>query len=408
MSPPEHEPSLSHSRPIRSDDLRSIDLNTLPNAAAEPILTWTVSSGPVAGLAIDDVIGVVATGSDRGLVGVFDLVTGEGRARFLTDGWVWSLTFSPDHRLLTAVGLDGSMWCWNWTRHERIVDGVIPGIQAQNGRPWLSDCGRRMAMMKSDGLMIWDVQGFARTCLIRPPGSMGEAVAFDEKAERVFFATGVGGTGKMVPGDMTRKVNGALHILSADDVAAVPAADASVTAGGAQRNQMWRVDNARPVELPASIADLAINLVSIVGDRHLVVSRGRVLESFDLVNGARIGPSIELPEFPRRIDTRGELVAVLGQGWLVVNWRTGELVAGRRAPKPPSRPPSRPPGQPAGRPSSAPRARGGKRPRPKPPAPVRPQPMRVRLSRSGSHVVVSSSPGLVELFDVESCRAVSS
>jgi len=80
---------------------------------------------------------------------------------------------------LTAIGLDGSMWCWNWTRHERIVNGVIPGIQAQNGRPWLSDCGRRMAMMKSDGLMVWDVQGFARTCLIGPPGSMGEAVAFD-------------------------------------------------------------------------------------------------------------------------------------------------------------------------------------------------------------------------------------
>ena len=105
---------------------------------------------------------------------------------------------------------------------------------------------------------------------------------------------------------MTRKVNGALHILSADDVAAVPAARAtSATAGGAQRNQMWRVDNARAVELPASIADLAIGLVSIVGDRSLVVSRGRLLESLDLVNGARIGPSIELPEFPKQIDTRG-------------------------------------------------------------------------------------------------------
>ena len=367
MNRPEAPTTLPYPLPILVVDRRKLPLDTLAKPLPEPTLTWTVGEGPVGGLAIDDEAGLLATGNHRGIIEMFDLATGEERGGHWCDGFVWSLTFSSDGRFLTAVGNNGSMWCWAVEGGWRLVDGVIPGTQAQNAHPWLSPSGDRMAVMKVGGLAVWDVRGLRQISQTSPVGTMGNTVVFDEAGERIFLAAATTSLNKMAPTDMIRKVNSGLEIMRREDWHSFP-----VPSDEAKRNRMWSVGDGSAIELHEALVWYPMNLVSFVGQRELVVTRYRLLESFDVESGTRVGPTIELPEPAREIDVRGDLVAVAGRGWLVVNWRTGELVAGRQPPKAHTR--------------------------------KYPRPMRIRLSQSGTHVAVTYNPGLVELYEVDRCR----
>ena len=85
--------------------------------------------------------------------------------------------------------------------------------------------------------------------------------------------------------------------------------------------------------LPDTLAHYPMRQAAFADDRHLLVVRYRLLESFDIETGERVGPSIELPELAGHLDVQGDLVVAGGRGWLVVNWRTGELVAGSQPPR---------------------------------------------------------------------------
>ena len=100
MTEPTPRPTAASVLPIPVVDRRKLPLDSLPKLPPTPALTWTVGTGPVGGLAIDEERGLLAAGNDKGDVQLFDLVTGADRGRFWTDGFVWALAFSPDHRYL--------------------------------------------------------------------------------------------------------------------------------------------------------------------------------------------------------------------------------------------------------------------------------------------------------------------
>jgi hypothetical protein len=311
------QPELS----IPAGEVCAVDVETTPSVRS----LWRFDAGPapVRGIAIDVHVGVVAVGSSQGVVQVLDVTTGELLARFLTNGFVWQLAFSSDHRYLTAVGVDGTLHRWDWAGESIEVDGVRPGNTAQNSRPALSPDGGLVAVQQVDGIAVWDVTTPRLRFRTEPLDAVAGSMVVDERVSRLLM-TKKGRSGP--PSRVYRIVNGALTMLPRDDVGRSLAAQQPHV-----RMRMWDLEG-NPVPMAERASRYPGEACCFDESDTVVLHRGAMLETLDLIRGSRVGPIVRCPGPIRSLDRQGDLVGMVGRNWFVLNRRNGALRGGRPHP----------------------------------------------------------------------------
>jgi hypothetical protein len=306
-----HPPSI----PVR--DTRIPD----PESTPPVTMLWErhVRTDPIRGLAIDTEMGVAAVGGHSGVVWVIELETGELVTTLLTDGFVWDLAFSADHQYLTAIGVHGQMYRWDWSMDAAVVDGVHPGRTAANSHPALSPDGSTVAIQQVDGIAVWDVAAMSFRSRTEPVAYIAGSLAFDPTGRHLLFT----GSREGPPAITSRSENGFLRSLPRDRwrcSAATPDTD--------DRLRIWDTADGSRVVLPDRVARFAGTRFCFADGHTLVMRRAMMIESIDWTTGERVGPSVRCPGGTQSMRVAGDLAAAVGGGWYVVDWRTGAVLGG--------------------------------------------------------------------------------
>jgi hypothetical protein len=298
-------------------DTRIPDLDATPPAT----MLWErqVRTDPIRGLAIDSEMGVAAVGGHSGIVWVVEVETGELVTTLYTDGFVWDLAFSADHQYLTAIGVHGEMYRWDWSMDAVAVDGVHPGRCAANSHPALSPDGAAVAIQQVDGIAVWDVGAMAFRSRTEPLESIAGSLALAPQGRHLLFT----GSREGPPMVVTRPENGFLRGLPEDKWRRSPA-----VRGVDDHLRIWDTTDGSRLVLPDRVARFNGTHFCFADDRTLVLRRAGLIESIDWTTGERAGPSVRCPGGTQSLRVSGDLVGAAGGGWYVVNWRTGAVIGG--------------------------------------------------------------------------------
>jgi WD40 repeat protein len=128
---------------------------------------------------------LLASGSDDGMVRLWDVASGREFARFEGHkGWVWSVAFGPDGTSLVSGGEDGTVRVWD-TASGREIARLSVDKGSVNAVAFSPD-GTSLVSGGDDGTVkVWDVAGGREIARLQGHGSWVLAVAFSPDGERV-------------------------------------------------------------------------------------------------------------------------------------------------------------------------------------------------------------------------------
>ena len=310
-------------------DERRPDLGSAP----APRLLWEFDAKtcPLRGVAIHGLERVAAVGGHDGRVMVVDMNDGGVLARHRTEGFVWECAFSDWGERLTAIGVQGEMFAWEWFEDfGPLVGGVHPGLAAQNSRPTLAPHGDAVAVQHVDGIAVWDVEAVGRRSKTAPLGAIATDMAFDPEARFLAF---VPNRREGPPARIYHHVNGALAVLPPRERLRSP-----VAPGSGPSIRLFDTTDGSPVTLHDDLAAYGGSSVQLAKDRVLVVCRSGRVESFAWPDGTRVGPSITGVGGSSCLHVSGPLALTVGRGWCALDWRDGTVLAAVPLPDRRSRP----------------------------------------------------------------------
>ena len=129
-------------------------------------------------------VGVVGA---RRTVGIFDALEGKALGALQISGDAWTLAFSPDSRLLTVSGWEGSAEVWDWRAGTRVAS--LPGHDGVVWSAQFSPNGETLVTTASDQrVRIWATKDWSLSHSLR--GHLNEVwcAAFDREGR--WLATG--------------------------------------------------------------------------------------------------------------------------------------------------------------------------------------------------------------------------
>lgn len=171
------------------------------------------------------------------------------------DGWVTTLAFSPDGRMIATGGNDGTVRRWNASTGDRIGEPLTAAGQGINDMAVVvssvafSPDGQRIIAAGNDGTIRWRVAGSVRTSTKSTLKLEGQIEALDFSPDGRMTATGDASgtmrrwnaeTGEQIGKPVTAHQNWVTDVVFSPD-------GRMIVSGGTDGVRLWDAATARPI-----------------------------------------------------------------------------------------------------------------------------------------------------------------